>query len=151
MAKSRFTAKDLENEIKLINSFLLESGSLYHYVIGSAYGHTQVNMCYFTSEGVSRCLCNVEIGTPRQCDQKMTTDHYNYLGKNYPEKITRKAAKAFLSMFIDFKKDNVQLAHSDLLLLAKWAKLTKYRKPSGASYSLGSAFYLHLQKKVKIN
>lgn len=150
MRKLRFTARDLEQKILETNQILVDSGSVYFYEIGSAYGDTQVNRCYIDPEGKRRNLSNVEMGSPRQCDQAMTSDHYNYLGAKHVKAITRKTAKGVLSLVINFSKDCVQLNHYELMVLSKWAKLTKYRKSKTSSMSTGAAFFNHLKNKVII-
>lgn len=66
--------------------------------------------------------------------------------------VHRKMAKTMLSRsgVLDFSKDVVTLSQSQLVVLADWAKATKYRKSVTSSHSTGAAFYIHLQKRVKV-
>ncbi len=153
---SRYTEKALKADIQEINMFLMDSGSVYFYELGQgAYGDTAVCRRHITNQGIVRAgVTTVEIGTPKECYNTMYQEYDHYLGKVYhtekKSSRTRKTAKAILSPFINFTRDSVQLRPSQLVLLAKWAKWTNYRKPQGACFSLGTAFYIHLQKKVKI-
>lgn len=151
MSNSRFTAKDLENEIRTINEKLAGSGSVYFYKINSAYGDTQIHLHMMHGNGSSNNRGSIEMGTPRDCDKTMASDHYNWISQvNKYEKPTRKAAKAILAPFINFTIDSARLSHNQLILLAVWAKLTGYKKSPTSTRSVGSAFFIHLQNKVEI-
>lgn len=149
---TRTTRKDLEYRVKEINARLCSDGSNYQLIDGGNICGTSLYLGAVIESGTIRNLGDcLELGSPRDCVIAADSAYYNYCDSNHRSPITRETAKGILfNNGMSFKKDVVQISQSDLMLLAKWAKLTKYRKSATSPMSTGAAFYLHLQKKVSI-
>jgi len=63
------------------------------------------------------------------------------------KKLTRQQARTLAERLrINFNKDYHELRSTDVNLLLELRKRTNYRKPAGASGSLGRYFYRYLQR-----
>ncbi len=150
---ARYTISDLRSDIATFNEFLADSGSNYRFYSNPRNGMQAVDIEIIGEDGKALSYkLHVDCGTSREVGARLAADEDARKGQiYYHTKPTRAMAKGVLKPFVSFSKDVTQLRNSELTLLAKWAKITRYRKPSGSSMSLGSAFFIHLQKRVKIS
>lgn len=150
---SRFTPKDLQNSINHLNECLAHGISGYLFVNMPRNNMQAVDLHYVDSEGKLHNSGMAGAGSSREAYGEMWRVYQDRHGTIYHhETKTRKMAKTMLSRsgLINFNLDVCRLSQSQLIVLSDWAKATKYRKSRTSSHSTGAAFYIHLQKRVKI-
>lgn len=146
---SRLTINDLKDEVNTRNEYLVYSGSNVFFKAQERCGYKAVDLYFVDESGKEVCQNNIEIGTPRECIDRLYIEAKHHMGKCFHgSALTRKTAKSRLLGHIDFNKDPAQLRQSELELLSTWAKLIKYKKPT--NFSKGYGFFIHLQKRVKL-
>lgn len=148
---ARFTVTDLRDRIAHFNECLAHGVSGFLFVDLPRNGMQAVDLHYVDEEGKLHNSGNAGGGTSRETYEEVYQSYQSIHGTVYHHcKVTRKMAKTMLSRSktINFSKDVAQLSHSQLVVLAAWAKACKYRKSSTSPHSTGAAFFLHLQRKV---
>ncbi len=150
---ARFTVTMLRDEIKKLNQYLAHGVSGYLLRDNPHNGMQAVDLCYVDSEGQLHNSGLAGAGTSRETYDQIYRVYQDRHGTIYHhETKTRKMAKTMLnrSGLINFNLNVCQLSQSQLTVLSDWAKATKYRKSKSSSHSTGAAFYIHLQKRVKV-
>ena len=148
---SRFTTKDLKENVNHYNQRLIGQGVNYWIVEQGRNGYQATDLYNSRNDGSISCQRMIGGGTSREVSQWSETEMYKLLN-NKNVKLTRQQAKRLLTIYgVDFKKDFFQESstrHATILCL--YAKLTNYRKPKSANGSTARYFYANLQNKVKI-
>lgn len=147
---SRFTPSDLKSQVAIYSRYQIESGSIYYYKEGGRNGYQAVDLHRINANGSHSMVSNVECGSSRECFAAMQLHHAGHGGYINPQKkgtITRaQALEAVKIAGVDLTVDFFTLDHWDVDLLVVWAKLSKYRRPSGANGSAARYFFANLQK-----
>lgn len=119
--KSRYTANALQHDIADINKKLAFSGSCYRYKYLPREGYSAVDLHAVEASGKSKCVSNVQCGSPRECFDRMEQEHDQYLGKSRrQEDKTMLSAFEILHRYIKFSVNFDSLKNEEQEAIRKW-------------------------------
>lgn len=146
---SRYTEKQLQNDLAELTRELIASGSTYTLQWGHRNGYNAVDLVRIDETGREH-FNGLEQGSPRECANAARRFVAGHKGYTFPQKrtdLTRVQAKVLLQRYgIDFAADFHTLDHYHVDVLTMFGKLAGYRAPATASGSYARYFFSNLVK-----